>query len=246
FVYPGTAEILLNGNPVQNIAYVPVDTLVTGKLVTTRFSLSVPGDRMVEGKNQIELKFVNNLSETQKIHFAMQMASDKLALKSVVPLETVVYNTDDRWKTTFKPAEDQEQVQSNAVLAANFKIPNASIMDMEETQAKAIWVPETEDIRINDAVFEMEFVVDSEFRSGHMFFVAPDDATVLLNDVAIIEDNFFDYDPEPLTVYASRYDFLADQIKPGKNTIKFIVSNKTDFRGFLAEISITKTQKEVN
>ncbi len=128
---------------------------------------------MAEGKNQIELKFVNNLSETQKIHFAMQMASDKLALKSVVPLETVVYNTEDPLETPSNPLKTRNRCKERST-GANIKIPMPVSWIWKTRQRLSGCLKRR--YQINDAVLEMEFVVDSEFRSGHMFFVAPDDA----------------------------------------------------------------------
>jgi len=246
FVYPEEVKINLNGTEVKNLAYVPIDTLVVGKPVTTRYSISIPGDYMKEGANEIELRFANTLSEPQKLHFVMQVASNKEALSAFVPLETVVYHTDGRWKVTYSPDPEAEPVTIPAIPAQDFGISKENITDMLETKASAIWVPETAEVKHNQLTFEYEFDLDSEFRSGYMLFVAPEDATIILNDQTIIEENYFDFDPEPLTVYSTKYDFQANQIQAGKNTIKVSVDNKTAFRGFLAEISITKVKKEVN
>jgi hypothetical protein len=54
----------------------------------------------------------------------------------------------------------------------------------------------------------------------------------------------FDYDPDPMTVYPLRYDFRSEDIVQGKNTLKFVVKNNSEFRGFQSEIQVVKTGKE--
>lgn len=236
-VYPFDAEIKVNDILVEP-AYVPTDTLVTGDPNTIRYAVMIGAEYWSEGTNNITLKFPNHASELLPLYMNLQVYLDNEKLANAVSTETVKYVTDNSWKVitndTAKPA----------VVADKFNIPMEKVVGMEKTTAKPIWVSETVDNRINNVVFEYTFDMNTAFKEGYISFVAPMEAAIELNGAQIATGEALDYDADPLVVYPIRINFDAQNIVNGKNTLRLIVTNPSDYRGMLAEISITQTVKE--
>lgn len=242
-VYPYDLEVLVNGTK-ADLGYVAVDTLVAGKAITTRNAIRLAGSLWKKGANTISCTFPNDATENVTIHFNLIAYYNKEKLAEATPVQTVKYATNDRWKVvTLDPATNQD-IATYAKLADSFNIPLESIDGMSATSAKAIWANENPDQPLGEVVFEYDFNVDTLFREGYIEFVAPDNASVYLNGNVLDESYPMDYDMEPFMVYPSRVSIPKNLVLQGKNTIRLVVQNQSAYRGMIAEISITKTEKE--
>lgn len=242
-VYPYDAKISINSKKISPV-YTAIDTLDASKPgISTRYAVLLNRDSYQLGENVIEFELPNLSADPLSFGFAMKLLTDRQELEQSVPLETMTIITDNKWKAS---APDSTGVLQNLNIsvATAFKVNNLDIRDLEQSKAIPIWASETPELPINEIVFETEFTVDTEFRSGFMVFAAPEYVTVILNDIEIENEFMFDYDPDPMYVYPYRYDFAAADIKQGKNTLKLIVKNQSEFRGLVGEINIVKTGKE--
>ena len=242
-VFPFDAEIRINNVDVE-ASYVPTDTLTAGDPNTIRYALMIGAEYWTEGNNSIELKFPNKASEALPLMVSLQVITDKEKLAGAVSTEVKKYLTGPSWKAFTVNAATGAEAAVNTINATEFNVPQNKIIGMENSAAKAIWVPETGTARANLVVFEYEFDMDTMFREGFLSFVAPMEASIVLNGTEIAAGEALDYDPDPLVVYPVRVNFDAQNIVAGKNKLRVIVTNDSNFRGMLAEISITKTVKE--
>ncbi len=241
-VYPYDAKIKINSQELAP-SYQPVDTLETGKPLSTRYAVLINSELFQVGENTIEFEFPNTTVDPLNFGFAMNLISSRLALEQAVPLETISIVTDNKWKAQVADSTGT-LVYVPVSIAANFGISNLEIVDLEESTAKPIWVGETDENPVNEVVFETEFTIDTQFRSGSIICAAPEYVTLILNGEELEKDYMFDYDEDPLLVYPMTYNFGADKIKQGKNTLKLVVRNESSYRGIIADITIVKTGKE--
>ncbi|HNX37559.1 MAG TPA: tetratricopeptide repeat protein [Candidatus Cloacimonadota bacterium] len=241
-IYPFDAEVKLNNTTVEP-AYVPTDTLTAGDPNTLRYAVLIGNEYWTEGVNNLTLTFPNKAVEQIPLFMSLQVFTNAQTLAEAVSTETVKYQTGTDWKAVVTDANGNESLTST-VVAQKFNIPFEKIVGMDKTSAKPIWVTEALDARVPGAVFEYSFDMDTAFREGYITFVAPMEARITLNGTEIASGEALDYDADPLVVYPTRINFDAQNIVNGKNTLRVTVTNGSDFRGMLAEVTITKTVKE--
>jgi len=244
-VYPFDANIKINNVSISSPVYTRIDTLDASQpFFMTQFSIPLLHELWAAGINQIEMRFPNKGSSALAFHFALKVVYDTRALTAAIPLETIKINTDTRWDAFAFNAEQEQFAPTQSVIAKNFHIPMVAIDEMSESQASPIWVAEAEDSLANRVMFKRSFIIDTEFREGFLMFVAPQSATVLLNGNNLGDNYGFMFDPDPFAVFPNMVYFDASQIIKGRNEVQVIVNNASDFRGFLAEISLTILGKE--
>jgi hypothetical protein len=234
-------KIKLNGTDVES-GVVATDTLDVSKPITTRYAYLLPASAWVEGQNMIELKIPNPSPETQTASFSLQVFTNRNRLADAIPLETITLNSDTSWRVVQINPETKEESTSAAILASNFGIGIDKIDGMENTAAKPIWL--TEEAPVPTAIFEVDFNIDTEFREGLIDFVAPENVSIFLNGKEIATARDMDYDPEPFQVYSLQLVIDKANVTIGKNTLRFVVSNSSPYRGLLASVKIVKTGKE--
>jgi len=241
-VYPYDIKINLNGTEIQS-GVVATDTLdVTKPVTTTRYAYLLPPSAWAEGQNILELEIPNTSPELQPLNMSLQVFTDRRRLAEAIPLETVMIFSDPTWRVITKNAETGEETTSNAINAANFGITNDKIDGMENTAAKPIWL--SEEAPVSSAIFEVDFYLDTEFKEGLIDFVAPENAVISLNGAELAANLAFDYDPEPFQVYSSQVAIDKTKVVSGKNTLRFVISNNSSYRGMLAAVKIIKAGKE--
>ncbi len=241
-IYPYDAIIKVNGKQL-NPAYQSVDTLDVTDPLTTRYAVLLSPDVFIAGENALEFEFSNNSDSALNTGFALRLVTNRQRYEQAIPLETMTIASGSKWKASKIDAENT-MTSVPTLIVEGYQIENSAIMDMEYSDAKAIWVHETADAPVHEVTFETEFVIDTEFRSGYVVCAAPGYVTLVINGVEVETEFMFDYDPDPMTVYPLRYDFRSEDIVKGKNTVKFIVKNDSEFRGFQSEIQVVKTGKE--
>ncbi|HQB50479.1 MAG TPA: hypothetical protein PLW33_07355, partial [Candidatus Cloacimonas sp.] len=96
---------------------------------------------------------------------------------------------------------------------------------------------------VSSAILEVDFYLDTEFRDGLINFVAPELASVYLNGQELATNIALDYDPEPFRVYTSQITIDPAKVTTGKNTLRFVVTNNSNYRGFIATVKIIKAGK---
>ncbi|HOU25715.1 MAG TPA: hypothetical protein PK197_01950, partial [Candidatus Cloacimonas sp.] len=65
-----------------------------------------------------------------------------------------------------------------------------------------------------------------------------------LNGELLASNLAMDYDPEPFRVYTTRVSIEPAKVTSGKNTLRFVVQNNSNYRGFIATVKIIKAGKE--
>jgi len=240
-VYPYDLELKFNGTKLDASA-VPTDTLVTGKPITTRYAYWIPDSAWGDGQNIVEIKAPNQSSDPQTLDFNLQVFTDKKRIAESVPTETVMLYSGTSWKVVQTNLDTNTETSSPAIDATNFGITPAQIDNFSYSAAKPIWL--TEEAPVTTAVFETEFVIDTEYREGKIELVAPESAKIMVNGTPVEGSYEFDYDTDPFMVYPVTITIGKDLVKQGKNTLRFEVTNNSAYRGFLAAVTIVKAGKE--
>ncbi|HQP63116.1 MAG TPA: hypothetical protein PK713_03555, partial [Candidatus Cloacimonas sp.] len=173
---------------------------------------------------------------------SLQVFTDRQKIAASIPPETVMLYTDPSWRIVNVNQETGTETFSAATITGNFGISLDNIEGIEGEQAKPIWP--VEEAPISSAVFEVDFYLDTEFREGLINFVAPETATVYLNGELLASNLAMDYDPEPFRVYTTQVSIEPAKVTSGKNTLRFVVQNNSNYRGFIATVKIIKAGKE--
>lgn len=240
-VYPYDIDIVLNSSKIEP-SVVATDSLEAGKPITTRYAYLLPKAALAEGQNLIELKVPNTSQQPQNLHMNLQLFTDRQKLRDAIPVEVITLNTGTNWRVIALDDAGEIAMSSSAILATGFGIQYSEIDSMEETAAKPIWV--LEEAPVEQVVFEIDFNIDTEFREGAINFVAPGSADVYLNGTEITSNMPLDYDAEPFMVYPAQIGIDKSNVVMGKNTLRFVVNNQTQYRGFLASVQVVKSGKE--
>lgn len=241
-VFPYDAEIKINDRAITP-AFVPADTLTAGEAMTTRYALMIDQASWAEGENRIQMTVPNTSTQAFDLCLSLQLVMDRERLATAVPVETVKLVSNPSWTVSSFNPETGEQSPATPVSASGFGIDKASILDLESTTATPIWVNEAES-RTDNLIFETSFDVTTIFREGYIDMVAPQTATVYLNGVEIATAEEFYYEDQPRVYYSNRILIDPQNVVSGRNTLRFVVNNNTDFRGFLADVTIKKTIQE--
>ncbi|MCB5286944.1 MAG: hypothetical protein LHW64_03975 [Candidatus Cloacimonetes bacterium] len=239
--YPLEMEVTLNGSLV-NSAWVPIDSLETGKAMSTRYSFMIPGELFTEGENTLGIEFTNDSSNQIQMAANLQLLTSHQRIQANIPPVITTLRSDTGWRIINIDPETQEETTAYAAEATEWNIPWENIEDMQENAARPIWVSELEG-PVENLVFETDFVLDSEFREGMINLVAPESVTVYLNGTSIGSVDF-DYDVEPFMIYPGQVPIPAQNVVIGRNVLRFEVSNNSNYRGFLATIIYAKASKE--
>lgn len=244
-VYPYDVSIKVNGTNIDAPVYTRIDTLDASRhFLTTQFAVPILQKYWAVGSNQIEMRFPNKSANDLQIHFALKLIYDTRELQAAIPIENVKISTDTRWDVSIFNVQTGLFDPAQAIVADGFNIPLTSIEDLSETKANPIWVPESADTRVNRVMFKRSFVIDTEFKEGYVVFVAPQSATVLLNGHNLGDSFGFMHEPDPLAVFPNMVYFDSSQIVKGRNELQIIVNNASQYRGFLAEVSVKILGKE--
>ncbi len=241
-MYPMDVQIKLNGS-VIDAEWIPVDTLTAGKPATTHYAVIIPGESFVAGANQIELEFANQREAVQDMAMNLHIRTSEYRIQQNIPPVVSTIHTNTTWRVITPNAETGEESSSFAKPASAWNITWDNIDGFAPSSATPIWVDETADSLVQTVILETEFDLESEFREGHIDFVAPDDVTIYLNGNRLSSATM-DYDPDPLMIYALPIQIPANMVQMGKNTIRFEITNNSAYRGFLATITYARAGKE--
>jgi len=240
-VYPYDIKIRMNGTDLT-VGAVAIDTLDAAKPVTTtRYAYLLPATVWTAGQNIIELNVPNTSPEAQNFDASLQVFTDRRRLAESIPPETIMLYSDPSWRIITKNSETGTETSSPATLATQFGITNDKIDGMESTTARPIW--QVEEAPVSSAIFEVDFYIDTDFREGTIDFIAPEKASVSLNGSELASNLAFDYDAEPFRAYPSEVQIDKTKVVAGKNTLRFEITNKSPYRGFLAAVKIVKAGK---
>ncbi len=239
-VYPLEMEVMLNGSLVKS-SWVPIDTLETKKPMTTRYSFMIPGELFIIGENTLEVEFINDSVNQIMMAANLQLMTDLQRIQANIPPVITTLRSDTGWKIIRINPETKEETSSSAIQATEWNIPWENIDGMEKNAARPIWISELEG-PVEKLIFETDFVVDSEFREGMIDIIAPESVTVYLNGNSI-GSNTFDFDAQPFMVYTGQTPIPVQNVVMGKNVIRFVVNNNSNYRGFLATITYAKAGK---
>jgi hypothetical protein len=242
-VYAQDPQIYVNGELMDPV-YVAVDTLEASDPATTRYAVRLDADAWKEGENDLRCVFANNYSETVPLYISASVFLDAQKVRESIPTETMKILTDANWSVVKYDAESGKETMSDAVLAEDFNIPVERSVYLTDPGAQAIWTEESQEAPANEVVFETHFSIGTEFVEGYIDFVAPDNAKLYLNGEALGQAYPLSYDTDPFQVYPIRAEFPAELVRKGRNTIRLVVSNESQYRGMMAELGITQSVEE--
>lgn len=240
-VYPLDMEVTLNGSLVKS-AWIPIDSLETGKPMTTRYSFMIPGELFTEGDNNLQIEFTNDSANAIQMAANLQTLTNQQSAQANIPPVLTTLHSNTGWKIIKIDPVTKRETSSFSSQATEWNIPWKNIEDMKDNTARPIWISELEGPAQN-LIFETDFIVDSEFKEGMINLVAPESVTVYLNGTNIGSAEF-DYDAEPFMVYPGQVPIPAKNVVMGRNVLRFEVNNNSNYRGFLATITYAKAGKE--
>jgi len=241
-MYPFDIETRINASK-QVLPRLPIDTLDVRNKETVREMATIIPSILSENENVLEFEFPNQSAQSVQLGFALRFVYNKEALRQAIPTETMIIATGTNWRAS---VADSSGVMINMPIqiASNFGIQNNEIEGLDASAAQPIWVAESEETKFNEIIFESDFILDTEFRSGSLVFTAADKMTIELNGVVLDQDFIFDYDPEPMYVFSYQKALDAGMLNQGKNTIKISVSNTSQYRGFVGEVKLVKVARD--
>jgi len=153
-----------------------------------------------------------------------------------MPIDTLKINTDDSWEyslsTQDKKANDWKKVNK----ANQFGLEKSQWYEMESTLAEPVWVSDKDNADSLTVIFQKEITFDGILKEGIIKFIAPDVATVKLNDKELSTDYQLNYDPDSKLVFAGQVTLDPANLIQGKNILQIIVNNKSQWKGVVAEI----------
>jgi hypothetical protein len=240
-IYPLDIEVKLNGSVVSS-SWVAIDTLDVNKPVSTRYSYLIPGALFSAGNNSLEVSLINDSSNSLHAAFALQTMTSLERIKENIPPVVNTIFTNQGWRIVTTDPETGEESSTYATDATEWNISWDNIANMDQNAARPIWVSEI-DGPADNLVFETDFILDSEFKEGTIELIAPESVTVYLNG-SELGASFFDYDPDPLTIYKGEILITAENVVMGRNVLRFEVTNSSIYRGFLAKITYSQAGKE--
>ncbi|MDD3535910.1 MAG: hypothetical protein PHC50_07190 [Candidatus Cloacimonetes bacterium] len=241
-MFPQELKIKLNGSLIDP-DWVPIDTLTVDKPATTRYALILPSESFVAGENNIELELSNTRETSQNLAFALQLKTSEMRIRENIPPIVSYIHTNSSWRVISIDPDSGEESSGYAVAATNWGITWDEVFGFERTAATPIWVNEAEEAPVSEVILETDFILDTDFRGAQIDLIAPDNVSIYLNG-NLIQEVVMDYDPEPFAVYAEPIEVPAAYVQMGKNTLRFVINNNSEYRGFLSSITYSKAGKE--
>lgn len=241
--YPLDPIIYVNGEEV-NLTYIPVDTLAIGNQEkTVRYAVKVNDGLWSQGANVFRGVFPNETEDPVVLYFnsSFYYDPDKLAESKTYETNKIYSNQD--W-TVIMTDEQGGETKTYAVASQSFDIPINRSEYLVNSAAQPIWTDESPNELVTEVAFEVRFQADAQFRNAYIDFVAPDNASVYLNNAEVSLNNPMIYDTDPFVVYPTRVEIPADLVIKGQNTLRIGIQNISPYRGMIAELSINKNVKE--
>lgn len=237
-------KFYLNGE-MQDYMVNAIDTLIVSEISTTRYALILGEHKFKTGLNDVMLRFPNYDTAPMTLNLSFMTITDSIKIEAAIPIETIVINTDDSWQyADYSPGKiirDWKKTQKSA----DFGLTKSQWYEMEETQAEPIWVTQSDRKDSLSVVFQKEVNIEGVFKEGYIKFIVPDYATVRINEKEFASEYQFNYDPESDLVFAGQLFLTSGDFKKGKNTIQIIVNNKSQWKGVVAELSLTVAHPEL-
>lgn len=226
-----------------NIVSAAIDTLEIGKPSTTRYALGFNFGKFTQKDNLVEMRFFNYGTDPLPFAMNLMVISDSAKIEAAVPQETVKIPSDEYWQYAVSDSTGALNWKFTTV-TNNFGFEQSQWVDMETSSAKPIWVA-TEDRQDSlKVVFKKDFMFNGVLKDGFITFVAPDVATLKINGKEIYADYLLNYDAETNLVYAGKAYLSAEFMKQGVNNLEIVVTNKSQWKGMVAEINMTIAHPE--
>lgn len=242
--YPFDPVISINGEPLSPV-FTPIDTLGTQTGKRVHYAIRVDGSYWKQGQNEIKGEFANVGEEPVAFDFGATLVYPAQIQMAAAAVPSQKYVTNGDWVAVMVNAESGSELRSYALVSESFDL---DIVDTSEylsnPSVKPIWINEAGTDLVPQVTFEYEFEIASEGGEVNLDFVAPDRATIILNDQVLLENYPVDYDVDPFVLYPRRIAIPTDILVAGTNKIQFQISNMSPNRGLMAEISILNPDKE--
>lgn len=236
-------QILVN-NVTTPYALNPISNLNTGDDKTLKYALVFGENRFVSGKNTLTIKLVNYDLEPYTAKFNLVVVSDSAKIEASTPIETIRVNTDDTWEYTKFSSDMIFRNWKTAARSYHLGFNIQQLYEMEETEAVPIWVKAADMRDSLNIVFQKEFNFKGNLRSGFIRFVAPDFATVYLNDIELSSEYELNYDEESGLVFPGQVTISSDHLRQGRNVLRIAVRNQSVNKGLMAEMKLTAALTE--
>lgn len=227
-----------------NFTFNAIDKFDSKDDQSVRNALIFGEGKFSSGINNLEMHFVNPNSSPLFLKFNLMVISDSVKIDAATLIDTLVINTDETWQ--YAKLADNRIVGDWAIVdkSEQFGFSNDKLFEMENTTADPIWVKPADSQDAANLIYKKGFVVNGILKEGVIKFIAPDVATVILNGKELSTEYQLNYDSESDLVFAGQLTLTTSDIRQDLNTIKFIVKNKSEWKGILAEIKLVIAHPE--
>lgn len=241
--YFNRSVIKLNDKTVD-FTFNAIDKFDSKEDQSVRNALIFGEGKFSSGINNLEMHFMNPDSVPLDLKFNLMVISDSVKIDAATIIDTITVNTDQTWQYA-KYSDDRLAGDWSIANKSNqFGFSNNKLFEMENTSADPIWVKTGDMQDAASLIYKKGFVVNGVLKDGIIKFIAPDIATVVLNDKVISTEYQLNYDPESDLVFAGQIILSPADIRQGLNTIKVIVKNQSEWKGMLAEIRLVVAHPE--
>ena len=226
-------------------AYLPVDSLSHNGQYAQRYAARLAGKSWKETTNTLKVVFYNGTPAPVPLDFSASVVFDVEMIIAKLPSETVTYPSSNAWMSVAVNPLTGKSERNPAIFAADFSLPVSKVKELANSIAEPIWVPESVDAPRNNVILEFDFDMETQYREGFIDFVAPETASLYLNGQLLIDNYSYEYDTEPeFIVFPKRVTLPKEHMLKGQNTLRVEIQNTSPYRGFLAEVSLTRAVKE--
>lgn len=237
-------SIFMLNNEAVDFSFKPIDTLKAGDVSTTRYALTFGEGKFIAGKNDIILQFVNYDTTPLLLGFNLMAISDSTKIEAAMPIDTLRINTNNSWSYSLNTLNPYGNDWKKSSLSQSFGLEKTQWYEMETSPAEPIWVSQSDSKDSLAVVFQKEFNFEGILKEGMIKFIAPDIATIKINDIEISTDYLLNYDSEANLVFAGQIELTKDMLKQGNNRIQIIVQNSSQMKGVVVEMYVTAAHPE--
>ncbi len=236
--YSNDSVIRLNGKDVV-YSINPIDTLHASEKDLYRFALNFGERSFVSGENNLEFQLYNYDNNPMDCYFNLVIITDSVKIEAAMPVEKINLVSDGSWQ--YVKLRDNNPIGrwNNVVQASNFGFEKKQWYEMESSPANPIWIQPEDDERMVQTTFRKEFNFRGILRDGMIAFIAPENATVKLNDRELSKDYELNYDEETGLVFAGKVYLTPDMLTQGVNKLEITVNNNSEWKGLVTEITFT-------
>jgi hypothetical protein len=232
--YFDDTQVFINSELVD-YSYNAIDTLKTGDNSSIRQALILGESKFIAENNEVTLRLFNFDNNPLVVNIGFLSVIDSVKIEAAIPIDTLLINSDDTWQYRVYNKGKSMSEWKKAQKSSNFGLTKNQWFEMEDTAADAIWLNKTDDSDSVFVIFQKEIEMNGILKEGTIRFIAPDVASVKINNIELASDFLLNYDEESDLVFPGQISINPKDILKGKNVLQITVSNRSKFKGIVSE-----------